>query len=239
MKNLNTSTFAPYLVPIVTFLVIVALIPTIILPQVTKIGEKNRVLSEKEEKLDKLTAKVEALEGIDKEELDERVEAVEIALPSGKGLAPLVEGLKKIAGQSNLILTSVKLKPGKVASQSATKKDSQTQAEATKNNLVINIDLTGGVNDFGNFLAFVERAKRIVLIENFSASTNPTGSNFNLVVNAPFKPLSSTGNVTEEPLPLETDKHKKLYERLNSEFVEYSSPVDPCEDCTGVQNPFP
>ncbi len=245
-----------FLVPALTFVVIIALVPLAIKPQLDKIVETNKELKIKNARYDQLKKKLNALESIDEIGLDEKVTKVEVALPSGKGLAPLVEGIKKLAGESRMILGSIKLKPGKIATISAEPASRQHVSSQTKPSsartvtlpnsrfdLVFQVELKGKFADFQKFLDLVERTKRLLLVVDFSAATAADGANtFTLIMNAPFRTLPRNfEDVAAEDLPLETEEGQQLLEILERDFVEYTREVPGanCKNCTGVKNPFP
>lgn len=257
MKDFSLNNLIGFIVPLLTVIVVVGSIPVVILPQLDRIRLKSADLSKKEEKFKKLEAKAKTLEQINVENLDDRVENAEIALPSGKNLAPLIDAIKKLSGDSKLIVNSIRLKPGKVATTSATTTEDKTSSQPRtaaqgttkvvlptgRTDLLLNLELKGAMKDFQSFLKFLERAKRILIVVSSSSSVESDGSIIHtLVLNAPFKPLKSNFNDVEtEPIPVENENLARIYDILNDDFIEYSKPIvgADCPTCTGVTNPFP
>ncbi|MDP2671393.1 MAG: type 4a pilus biogenesis protein PilO [bacterium] len=241
LQNLNLDEFYGYLIPIVTFLVIFGLVPFVIFPQLTKIKDQSDAIRQKDQRLTRINEKLSFLAQLKNNEaaLVESLNNVELALPSGKGLAPLIEGLKKLAGNSNMVLSSVTLRPGKVATASAKLASAQESSKLT-----LNVQLSGEIAGFEKFLTLLERAKRIVLVESFAANSNPDGeSTFSLSLNAPFREVQNQATSEDqvaEDIPSLSSEEQDLYNKLQSDFVLYSGEVSACENCTGkVKNPFP
>jgi len=256
LKSFGSEVLLGFLVPALTFVVIAALVPLAIKPQLDQITQTSRDLKVKEARLRQLEKKLAALEALNEEELNDKVAKAEIALPSGKGLAPLIEGIKKLSSESSLVLSSIKLKPGKIATISAEPAERQTQNNSrsqtsgrtvqlpnSRFDLVFQVELAGKFSDFQKFLDLVEKAKRILLVVDFSASQSATGTNtFAVIMNAPFRSLPRNfEDVAAEELPLETEEGRNLLETLEQDFTEYTREVSgsDCKNCTGVENPFP
>jgi hypothetical protein len=257
MKGFNFNNLLGFIVPALTVVVVLGSIPLVIIPQLERIQVKSADISKKEDRFKKLETKSQTLDQIDEFELDERVGNVEIAMPSGKNLAPLIEAIKKLSTESHLSLNSIKLKPGRVATTSAST-DSKVTTATTPNSaqgankvvlptsrtdLLLNVELKGSFKDFQNFLKILERAKRILVVVSSSSTVGNDGTiTHSLILNAPFKPLQSKfADVAAEPIPNETEGLRQLYEVLNSDFIEYSKKIEgaDCHNCTGVTNPFP
>ncbi|OGY29581.1 MAG: hypothetical protein A3F35_02790 [Candidatus Woykebacteria bacterium RIFCSPHIGHO2_12_FULL_45_10] len=258
LKNLNRENLLGFVVPVLCFVVIVGLVPLIIMPQLDRIAAASKVVREKETRLNRLKTKLDLLNKIDEEALNEKVANAEITLPSGKSLAPLVEGIKKLSSDSNLILNSMKLKPGKIATDSAKKATGQAAEKAnppgseaansdanlpnSRFDLLFAVELKGNFESFQKFLSLVEKTKRLLIVVSFTATSTNNDSSFSLIMNAPYRNVhkDSSDTVAEDLAP-ETDETKEIYNRLNEDFIEYTKPVpgESCQSCTGTTNPFP
>lgn len=247
--------FKNYLIPTASILAVVFLIPTVVLPQITKIRENLKVVNENGERLDQLVAKAGALEQLAQAEdqLDKNLAIAESALPIEKDVARLVRGVQNLAAANGLEVSKVKIQPGKTATVSAAPAEqtttepaaqstnpTTTAATTNKSELIFELDLRGNIANFQSFLKGVESTKRLLIMSSFKAATS-TGAEFtfNVVVNAPFGPLPK---IAQDQLAVAVEElsvaNKKLLEDLaGSTFQDVTNTPLPTGP-TGVADPF-
>ncbi len=256
MKTSSFEKIKNYLVPVLSMIAVVVMIPIFIMPQLNKIAEASKILNKNQKRLDLIEKKATDLEKLSekKDSLEQKIEIIEQALPVDKSVAPLVSGIQQLAITSGLSVESFKIVPGKTATDSA-KPVSNTQAAApstgagavqkvapssTEKNLIFQITLVGGTKPYKTFLSTLEKAKRILVLDEFQ-STSDDGALFKFVVflQAPYAPLPKiSSDQVGEPLPSLSEANEKLIKALDSpEFQDVTqSQITPGP--TGVVNPF-
>ncbi|MEX0621605.1 MAG: hypothetical protein WD187_01225 [Candidatus Woykebacteria bacterium] len=244
MKLSNPSLIRLYIVPVLVIVTIVLLIPLVLMPQLERIKEKNIEVKKGNERLEALRAKLEKLNFIDEGDVSLKLLEMEEVVPSGKELAPLVVGVRALAGKAGLKVDSMELKPGRVATSSATSSASKRlKSEEAKSNteeetLSFLLSLSGrGLNRAEEFLSDIERAKRLLGIETIKLARQERGEyTFEMEIVAPFKELESSGDIIASPLPSLTTELERVYDFVTN-FVNYTNvPVQKVD--TGASDPF-
>ncbi len=239
-----------YIVPVVSILVVLILIPVVIMPQLDSIVASSKILNKNKGRLDKIESKANKLEELatQKEELENNLKFVETVLPINKEVAALVLGIQGLARNSGLAVSSFKIQPGKTATQSASPADKtagsvpNTPATPTssKENLVFNIGLQGDLKSLRTFLAALESGKRILTLSQMKSS-NTLGANytFDLFLNSPFGSLPTLSkDQIGSPLAELTSKNLKLLEDLRTPIFSDITGVQVAPGPTGPTNPF-
>lgn len=254
MKTNNFEQVKKYLVPVFSIIAVFVMIPVFIMPQLTRISDASKIINKNQKRLDAIEKKALDLEKLSKQKdsLDKKIEIIEQALPVDKSVAPLVSGIQQLAITSGLVVGSFKIVPGKTATEAA-KPVSNTQASvknaatdqtqqktSSSKNLIFQITLLGGTKQFKTFLTTLEKAKRILVLDEFkSQSSDGTLFKFDIFLSAPYAPLPKISkDQVSEPLPLLTTQNEKLLDALNSsEFQDVTqSQITPGP--TGVVDPF-
>lgn len=252
MNNSTFEKFKVYLVPILSIVVVVVLVPTVVLPQFSKIRENLSVVNQNSDRLDDLESKADALEELAKAEaaLDKNLAIAESALPIEKDVARLVRGVQGLAVETGLEVSKVEIKPGKTATvaadtaaapttQASTAKPLAT-AETSKSELIFGLSLRGNLASFQNFLKSVESTKRLLILSSFkSTSTSGVDYSYNVVINAPFGPLPkiSQDQLAKAIVQLSANNQKLLNDLETDVFKNVTNvplPTGP----RGTQDPF-
>lgn len=240
-----------YVVPVISLLVVVILVPVVIMPQLKNIAASSKVLNENEGRLDKIESKANKLEELakNKAQIEENLKFVETVLPINKEVAALVLGIQALAHNSGLAVSSFKIQPGKVATESAKKTtEGETKIAAntpasptsTKDNLVFNMGLAGELKSLRAFLAALESGKRVITLSQVK-STGGSGANFNfdLFLNAPFSALPTlSADQIGSPLAELTAQNLKLLEDLQTPIFSDITKGTIVPVPTGLTNPF-
>jgi Tfp pilus assembly protein PilO len=256
MKTNSLEQIKNYLIPVFSIIAVLVMIPVFIMPQLDKIAESSKIINKNQDRLNSLEDKAEALDKLaeDKDRIDADIRVVEQALPVDKSLAPLVSGLQQLAINSGLGVKSFKIAPGRTATESAraggqttaqtaprTPAGTTEQSTATsRTDLVFQMNLRGGSEQFGTFLTAIEKAKRILVLQEFKATydDNIRAFEFEIFLQAPYAPLPKLSEDQEaEALPTLSAQNKNLIEDLNSsEFQDVTLPTTPGP--RGVVDPF-
>ncbi len=257
MKPNSLEQLKSYIVPVFSIIAVLVMIPVFIMPQLNQIADASKVINKNQARLDTIEKKAKDLEKLSqkKDTLDQKINIIEQALPVDKSIAPLVSGIQQLAINSGLSVKSFKIQPGKTATESA-KAASPTQSTpkttsakqktetavttAASKNLIFQMSLQGGTKAFGSFLTALEKAKRILVLEEFkSQSTDGVSFTFDIFLQAPYAPLPKLSeDQVGESLPTLTVQNENLIEDLNSsEFQDVTeSQINPGP--TGVVDPF-
>lgn len=245
LENLTT-----YAIPVLSFLVVIILIPSVIMPQLNSIVDSSKILNKNKGRLDQLKSKASKLADLStqKNDIENNLKFVETVLPINKEVAALVLGIQDLARNSGLAVATFKIQPGKTATDSAsTAKTSTAQPQAavstpisTKDNLVFNLGLSGDMKSLRTFLAALETGKRVLTLSQVK-STNNGGPiyNFDLFLNAPFGTLPQlTADQASNPLAELTSKNKKLLDDLRTPIFSDITGVQVAPGPTGPTDPF-
>lgn len=252
MKSLNQLQL--YLVPVASLIVVVALIPLVIMPQLDRIASASKTIGENRTRLEKVKAKADALEDLaeNKDDLEADLNFIETVLPVEKAIAPLIFGVQQIARDQGLAVTKIRLAPGKTATASATPQSDdrlqQTQNNqssngevfSSKDSLVFELTLSGDINAFKNYLSTLEKAKRILFLNKFEAEESQGEYKVTFFINAPYGRLpSGASDRLAQELKKLSPNNEKLLEDLKSEIFQDVTDVQIPEVPTGTEpNPF-
>lgn len=240
-----------YLIPVASLLVVVALIPWVIMPQLNRITSANKSIQKDQSRLSVVKTKADKLDKLAENETDlnNNLQFVESVLPIEKAIASLVVGVQQIAKDNGLQVIRLRLAPGKTATSSAktaaSKLDTTNNQAAnsgifsSKDSLVFELKLSGKINDFKNYLATLERAKRILFLNRFDAQQSPNGFDVTFFINAPYGqlPLISPDQIAQQLKELSSSNQKLLDDLKSGQFQDVTN-VQIEEVPTGVENPF-
>ncbi len=253
MANNNFSKFQTYLIPLVSIILVIFLVPAVILPQFKKIKENYLVVSQNKDRLATLEIKAEALKKLAsaQESLDKNLAIAESALPIEKDVARLVRGVQNLATTNGLEVSKVEIKPGKTATVAANptggttaNSTNQTSAPVTaavsKSELLFELNMKGNIGSFQSFLKSIEGTKRLLLLSSFK-STSETGDsyNFTVVISAPFGPLPqlSQDQLASAISELSANNQKLLQDLESTVFKDVTNEPLPSGP-TGTADPF-
>lgn len=240
MNTLKAPTLKTYLVPILALVVIILIVPLVILPQLSRIRDKNIEVKKSRERLEKLIQKRDALAEIDEEDESQKRFEVEKSVPGDKKLAPLIIGIRNLAGTAGLRILEMNFKPGKVATESAavaeTKTKDKTKASVAtgeeKDRLTFTVKLEDSLDTALDkikiLLTSLEKTKRLLGVSSISTARKLEGKTytFDLEISTPVKQVksctdtagsgkaSSCPDIVAEPLPSLSEDNKKMLDFL-------------------------
>ena len=245
MKNTNLSPVRIYIVPVLVLVTTVLLVPLVFMPQLARIKDKNLTVKRGNDRLTALNNKIKVLEAIDENDESLKLIEMENVVPSEKNLDQLVVGVRNLAAQSDLKVIEFKLKPGKVATSSATtsatKKSKQAAAKVKnkeeKDKTTFTLLLNGDLANINKFLAKIEKAKRLLGINVIATKRETSGAHlFDFEVFTPFRGAKSQGDVVAASLPALKPEHLEIYDFVIQleNYTNVSIPLVP----KGVTDPF-
>ena len=250
MKKDTAAVFRIYILPILATVVVILIVPFVLLPQLDRIKIKNQEVKEGQERLDRLNKKISDLSLVDETSESVMLLELEKVIPGSKKLAPLIVGLRNMALESNLVITDMNFKPGRVGTEATnsatisslskkTKSQINEKGTSSQGELIFIVKVSGSLENVKKFFAKLEIAKRLMGVEVVKGEQDEEDSSkyrFELSVNAPFEPAKSEGDVVGEHLPELTSAHKSLFDQLIG-LKDYTNKDVPTVK-TGVDNPF-
>jgi len=256
MKVKNFEQLKNYLIPVLSIVVVVIMIPLFILPQLSKIAEASKIINKNKNRLSSIEKKATELAELskNKNDLEEKIKIIEQALPVDKSVAKLVSGIQQLAISSGLRVSTFKIVPGKIATESAkpvsnnskktqtnTKKNTgSSEATSAEKNLLFQITLDGGIAQFQTFLTTLEKAKRILVLNEFkSSSQDGKIFKFEVYLRAPYSPLPKLSeDQIGEPIKTLSKQDEVLLNALKSEEFRDVTEFEISPSQTGIVNPF-
>src|SRR3990172_9151898 len=184
MKKDTAAVFRIYILPILATVVVILIVPFVLLPQLDRIKIKNQEVKEGQERLDRLNKKISDLSLVDETSESVMLLELEKVIPGSKKLAPLIVGLRNMALESNLVITDMNFKPGRVGTEATNSATISSLSKKTKSQ----INEKGSLENVKKFLSKLEIAKRLMGIEIVKGEQDEEDSSvyrFELSVNAP------------------------------------------------------
>lgn len=200
----------------------------LIVPWVSEIGKINQDLISEREKNKRLAEKESLLRSADPEELSKTLSSLTSALPNEKEIPALVAGVARLSGESGLKVEGMQISPGDVSTASAKAKEDLVEFQLT---------VSGSVEGLKGFLSNLEKAKRLMSVEDLTASVLGDSATLTIALNlsAPFENFAPPPSELSAAVPRITSEQEKVLSELNK-FTDYTSPVSP--GATGKENPF-
>ncbi len=256
MKNaFGSALLKNYSLPLLSFIVVIGLIPLVIIPQLNQIAADSKVVNKNAAKLSQVKAKADELEKLanNQDELNSKLKNAEKILPVSKAIAPLMLGIQQIAINNNLQVSTIKLQPGKVATTSAGV-GLKTQITSTNNSanqqlqnfntsstdVVFQMQMTGTTTSLQNFLSVLEKGRRLLILKQFEVQQTKDGAyTVEVFFSAPFSPLPKiSDDQIVNALPSISDSDNQLLEKLSSLLSNEVTTTDISPGEVGTQNPF-
>jgi Tfp pilus assembly protein PilO len=233
--SLNIDQLKPYLLPIVTVVVLLVLVPLIIMPWLGDVQAGFAQMQTNQQKLNAMRAKADALEKLDAETNRQLLrQKVEPAIPSEADPAGLLGTLEQIA-----VSTGSKTKTVQY-SQSGTKPTAA--GEEAGQSVSTNFTIEGTYANIAFFISRAESVARVVSLNSMhivpvSGSDNGDALLATFDVVAPYSPLPTDLGPAESPLPERTSAKTQALETVNKlQQASYAATAPAA--ITGKQNPF-
>lgn len=199
----------------------------VVKPTITKLQERTVASNKLKSQINKLETKLEVLEGIDDNQIMERVEKMEEVFPSKKPVVQLMSSLSQLAGQNHLIFGGITLRPGLLGDEAEITKNKKSKKIDQPENLAdlkFAFQIEGYYDDISAFMHDLENVAPLMKIEsvNLSVKSNPLFETSDLLVAANIEvtayyqpPPKSLGAVTTT-VPLLSKRDEVLLNRLFS-----------------------
>jgi len=175
--ELKKDTFVPYVLAILALLTSFALVVLVAIPKVSGFSDLKNERASEEARYQKLQDKHEKLSGLleARAVLDRDLELFNHAVPSESAVPILMTQVEKIATESGTLVKVLQFGKGGQIPSDQKKEASQT--------LSLKASLEGGYDELLDFLTSLERASRVITVEDlrFSKSVGEAGSKKDLV----------------------------------------------------------
>ena len=237
ISQLDLSKLKTFVVPVLILVTIVLMIPFAFIPLLNNVRDTNDSLKSEQERLDKLAVKLEVLDSLDENDINDKLSISEQVLPVGKSLASLVVGIQNLAVSNKLAVEGITLNPGGVATNSA---DVSSSGETDDNSLVLELTLTGKIASVQKFLDKLQVAKRLIFTEEANLTSDDQTKEYQVkfFLKTPFRPVTqSSSDAPLEILPLLSEANLKTLDLVKG-FTNVTN-ISITEVRTGVvKDPF-
>lgn len=237
ISKIKLSTLKNFAVPVLILVTIILIIPFAFIPLLNNVKETNENLKSEQERLVRLSTKLEVLNSLDENDINNKLSISEQVLPVGKSLASLVVGIQNLAVGSKLSVEGITLNPGGVATNSA---DISSNGEDGGNSLVLELNLSGKIASVQSFLSKLQVAKRLVFVDEATLSTDGETKEYKIkfFLKTPFRPVPKSGaDAVSELLPTLSEANLKTLELVEG-FTNVTN-ISITEVKTGVvKDPF-
>lgn len=202
-------------------------------PQYDRVKKARQALASERQKIEKLEAKVQALETLDETELSQKVEAALKALPAKKEVLPGILIMSRLAEETGMIIERFSVSPGEISEEES----EEGKATTSKEELSFKLEVLGSQEQFR---AFLERlAEFVPLTDVKKASLSFTGDvgTAEFTWELYFSPLPKVIGEPETPLPKLTAEEEEAFARIST-LPYYVSEKVFTPVPSGRENPF-
>lgn len=212
ISRVDLSKLRTFVVPVLILATIILLVPFAFIPLLNNVKETNENLKSEQERLERLSTKLEVLNSLDENDINDKLSISEQVLPVGKSLASLVVGIQNLAVGSKLSVKGITLNPGAVATNSA---DVSSSGEDDENSLVLELNLSGKIASVQKFLSKLQVAKRLVFVDEAALTSDDETKEYEIkfFLKTPFRPVPKSGaDAVSESLPTLSEANLKTLE---------------------------
>lgn len=201
---------------------------------------KSRLSTQKtlKKQLTSLEEKKTILNGIDKQQIGERVKKMEAVFPSKKPVVELMSSLSKLASQYGLSFGGITLSPGELGEEDKAKsaKAKKSPINADLHDLRFGFEVGGDFDKISSFLKALENTAPLMRVEKVALTIKSVPILDRLLtlvvakidVAAYFQPPPASLGAVTKPIMLLTRKDEVVLERLfNFQTFEAVIPVAP------------
>lgn len=152
-----------YLIPLMTFIVIISLFMVFVLPKINDINAIKDSMAQKKENLAGLTEKLDFLNSLDTEQLKKETELTVRALPSDKDVPSFMTALDNLSREASTSVLSVQGSPGSVSTASAALLGSVSTAAK----IPLQVAVTGSFGNIKILMDKIAQSLPLVSIDGF------------------------------------------------------------------------
>lgn len=220
-----------YLFPVVAGVVVVILLLGVVRPRVGEILKLQKKISESKQKVDVFAKKLSTLKSFNQSQLTSDVAKVEIALPSSKDLPSLLSNLERLAGESQLAITTIQTAPGVITPTAG-----QNEAESFS----VKVTVAGNFSQIKSFLGKAISAPRVLTTRTLGINSQKTEQQASLSATVALDSYSlsaaSIKFLPEEPLQPVTAEEQKILTTIT--IIPETVQPSPAPIPVGKADPF-
>ena len=226
------------------------------LPQIKQSLTIRQDIKEEKESLEKLVAKSTSLEKINDQDLKDKFQSVQDALPSEKNIPGLLYAISRLGNETGVSIGDIELAPGLISTPSALKggpitatpsgakvekgpslSTGKTEAPIQASSLNFSIGVSGEYPAIRKFLSKIREISPLLSISKISL--NPEGGVTRPVFNIAFnyQLISSGYTKADEPVSELNNKDQDTLDEI-SLFPDFSKMPAMATFSTGRLNPF-
>lgn len=215
------SQFKIWLAPAVTAGVIILLSQFAVKPRIIVISQKISERKQQRERLNKVLAKIDKLENLDKELFKERMLLLNEALPGEPELPQFLYTIEKLARQAGLVVDSMLVK-GLAPNEKAGSQKSAHQS------IGVAMTLRGRQEQVSGLIRQIEIFRRLISVDKVQLSRLVQGASPSANVSATvqiktfFAPLPSSLGSPEEPIESLSARDETLLTELKNRLSDLS-----------------
>jgi len=161
--------------------VVIAIVLSIIVfgPVLGRLNQRLAVNKKLKQELVGLETKLEVLEGIDKQLINERVNQMEEVFPSQKPVVEILSSLSNLAAKHGLTFGGVKLRPGELAAEEEKPGNAKYKSSSKLLDISFGFEVGGDFSTVLKFLSELESTSPLMRIDNvgLTIKTNPLFEN--------------------------------------------------------------
>lgn len=202
------SNYKAFLMPGLILLVIILASLFLVKPQVKRIFDFRKKIQAEKQALTRLTEKVAILEGLDKAELNSKIETVVRVLPLEKDISYLLSVLRSLTDEAGVSINVVNINPGEISTSSA------GAAKQSLSSLSFPLNLEGEMGKIRTLLDKVEETAPLMSIDRVSFSKLTTG--VKATINLNIYDLSAPAGLGDinASVPILSGEEEKTYQRI-------------------------
>jgi Tfp pilus assembly protein PilO len=230
-KEKSNIKITDYALPVVVFSFIILSAVFFIKPKIENLFSFQKQIEKSQEKLAKVTAKVDYLQKYSQIDLENKTNQLIKALPTEKDVSGLVFSLKTLSEELNLEITSLSLDPGELATDSAEK-----QKKENENLMEVSLAVLGSGEKIYEYMDKIESTAPISKIIKHSILEEDGLAEAKISLEAYFLPIPQNLGKIEDFNKI-TSEEEKTWERVKTLKILESSDSFPIID-SGKTNPF-
>lgn len=226
--------YRAFLLPVLILGMVVLSALLILKPKIGEIMSMREDLSTERENLAKVTQKLAALEGLNENELSQRVEETFKFLPADKDLPGALVAIRSLSQETGLELVNIKVSPGTISTESAGFK---TETKGGAPFLGFQISVKGGLGVTKEFLGRLGKTAPLMKVKNLKVNADEGGERADVLLDIFYLPLPEAMGSVESPLPTITSQEEKAYRSLK-EIEVFQPAMGFIPVASGKENPF-
>ncbi len=224
-QNKYLQKYQLYIIPLIGLLITILLLIFLIIPQIQKLSKANEDLALLSQQQELLNKKITDLQQVNVEDIKNKYQISQLALPADKNIPSAVSQFQQIATQNNVELTSLGIAPG--------------NPSGGTDYLLFKVEISGNLNQISVFLNSIKEGPRIMKVSSIEISGGLEGTyQASVSVFVYYQPAQNTLGNLEDPVTPLTPADQALLDDINNKSKTYSFLENGTSVPRGKLNPF-